>query len=127
MPSITVSELYVDGVQLPTPALEGITFTSNKIWSSNTGRLEQSGLLAGTIVTIKKKLEIKWPPLSWEQVATIENTVSTMTPFHTLTYTDMTGATTSMTVYFGDPKYTQYSWAEGRQFVLDVAVSAIEQ
>lgn len=127
MPSITVSELFVDGVQLPTPAKEGIKFTVNKIWSSNTGRLEQTGILAGTIVCIKRKLEITWPSLTWSQVQTIENAVSTLTPFHTLTYTDMTGAVTSMTVYFGDPGYTQYSWADGMQWVNDVSVSAIEQ
>lgn len=125
--AITVSELYVDGTQLPTPATEGITFSTNKIWSSNTGRLEQTGLLAGTIVCLKKKLEIKWPPLTWTQVNTIETAVSNMTEFHTLTYTDMTGTTTSMTVYFGDPKYTQYSWVDGMQYVMDVTVSAIEQ
>ena len=127
MPSITVSQLYVDGVQLPTPAVEGITYTVNKIWSSNTGRLEQTGNLAGTIVTIKKKLEIKWPPLTYDQVGVIESAVSTMTPFHTLTYTDLTGTTTTMTVYFGDPTYTQYSWADGHQWFKNVAVSAIEQ
>ena len=125
--AITVSELYVDGVQLPTPAVDGITFTTSKIWSSNTGRLEQTGLLAGTIVCAKKKLQIKWPPLTWSQVSTIESAVSTLTPFHTLTYTDMTGTTTSMTVYFGDPSYTQHSWVAGMQYVNDVSVSAIEQ
>lgn len=127
MPSITVSELFVDGVQLPTPAKEGITFSSNKIWSSNTGRLEQTGLIAGTIVTIKRKLEIKWNHLNWDEVSAIEDAVSTLTPFHTLTFTDVHGITTSMTVYFGDPKYTQYSWADGARWFNDVSVSAIEQ
>lgn len=127
MATITVSELYVDGVQLPTPAKDGITFSSNKIWSSNTGRLEQSGLIAGTIVCIKRKLEIKWNHLSWDQVSAIESAVSTLVPFHTLTFTDLHGTTTTMSVYFGDPKYTQYSWAAGMQWFDDVSVSAIEQ
>ena len=125
--TLTVKELYVDGVQLPTPSLEGLTITSNKIWSSNTGRLENSGEMAGTIVGIKRKLEIKWPPLTMEQCQVIEDAVSNLTPFHTLKYTDMTGAASEIQVYFGDPTYTLYSSAPGIQRSTDCTVSAIEK
>lgn len=127
MATITVKELWVDGVQLPTPALEGITFTRNKMWSANTGRLENTGTMAGTIVAIKNKLEIKWPPLTMEQVGIIENAVSTTKPFHQLRYTDMSGTAKTITVYFGDPSYTLYSYSPGVQYVKDVTVSAVEQ
>lgn len=125
--TITVKELSVDGVQLPTPMLGGISITPNKMWSANTGRLESSGEMAGTIVAIKQKLEIKWPPLTMEQVRLIEAAVSTLTPFHELEYTDMAGQVKSLTVYFGDPSYTIYSYAAGVQRVNDVSVSAIEK
>lgn len=124
---LTVKELYVDGVQLPTPALEGLTITSNKMWSSNTGRLENTGEMAGTIVVIKRKVEIKWPPLTMDQCQIIETAVSNLTPFHVLKYTDMTGTTSEIQVYFGDPSYTLYSYAPGVQRVNDCTVSAIEQ
>lgn len=127
MAGITITELTVDGTVLPTPKQEGLVFSTNKIWSSNTGRLEQTGNMAGTIVCLKRKVEISWPPLTWSQVAVIESAVSNLTNWHTLQYTDMTGTTQTMTVYFGDPRYTQYSWADGKQYVLDVQVSAIEQ
>lgn len=124
---LTVKELYVDGVQLPTPALDGVSITTSKIWSANTGRLENSGEMVGTIVATKRKLEIKWPELYMEDVRVIEEAVSSMTPYHILKYTDMTGQVHEITVYFGDPSYTIYAYSPGIQRVKDTTVSAIEK
>ena len=125
---LSVKELYVNNVKLPTPMLGGLVMTTNKIWSANTGRLESTGEMAGTIVAIKHKVEIKWPPLSMEEVAIIEAAVSDPgTPFSVLKYTDMQGKATTMNVYFGDPTYTIYSYSHGNQRVEGVSVSAIEQ
>ena len=124
---LTLKELIVDGIQLPTPALEGLTITTNKIWSANTGRLESTGEMAGTIVATKRKLEIKWPDLTMESARIIEDAVSSIEPFHELRYTDMTGKTESITVYFGDINYTIYSYSEGIQRIRNAAVSAIEK
>lgn len=124
---LTVKEIYVDGVALPTPSLEGVTITPNKIWSANTGRLENTGEMAGTIVAIKKKVEIKWPLLSMEKIQIIENAISSTVPFHALKLTDMTGQTIELTVYFGDPSYTIVSYSGGSQRVKDASVSAIEK
>jgi hypothetical protein len=124
---LTLKELIVDGIQLPTPALEGLTITTNKIWSANTGRLESTGEMAGTIVATKRKLEITWPDLTMESARIIEDAVSSMDPFHELRYTDMTGKTESITVYFGDINYTIYSYSEGIQWIRNAAVAAIEK
>lgn len=124
---LTVKELIVDKITLPTPALEGITITTSKIWSANTGRLESNGAMAGTIVATKRKLEIKWPDLRMEDVAIIENAVSSTTAFHKLQYTDMTGTTETIDVYFGDPTYSIYSYSPGIQRVRGAKVSAIEK
>ena len=125
--TLTLKELIVDGVTLPTPALEGLTISTNKIWSANTGRLENSGEMAGTIVAIKRKLEIKWPELPMEKIRIIEDAVSTKEPFHELKYTDMAGRTRTITVYFGDISYTIYSHSPGVQRVKGAAISAIEK
>lgn len=125
--TLTVKELYIDGVQMPTPALEGLTISRNKMWSANTGRLENTGEMAGTIICTKWKVEIKWPKLTMAEAAVIENAVSSTVAFHTLKFTDMTGATQELQVYFGDPSYTLYSYSEGIQYVNNVAVSAIEK
>lgn len=125
---LPIKELYVNSTKLPTPMLGGLVMTTNKIWSANTGRLESTGEMAGTIVAIKRKVEIKWPPLSMEEVAIIETAVSDKTkPFSTLRYVDMTGKENSIQVYFGDPSYTIYSYSHGNQRVENVTVSAIEK
>lgn len=127
MASITVSSLYINGVEMPTPAHKGVTLSSNKIWSTNTGRTT-SGKMVGTIIAVKHKLEIKWPPLTMEQVAVIEGVVSvTANAFVPVRYTDMTGTVVEYTMYTGDISYTQYSWHEGIQYVTDAHVSCIEQ
>ncbi|MCD8368712.1 MAG: hypothetical protein LUC48_11990 [Clostridiales bacterium] len=123
---MTVTDLTIGGVKMPTPALEGLTITREKIWSSDTGRTS-SGKMVGTIVAIKTKVAIKWPVLTMAQVETIEGAVSSSAPFVTMTYTDMTGATSTKTVYFGTPSYTVYSYADGAQYVKDVTVDGIEQ
>lgn len=124
---LSVKELYIDGVQMPTPKLNGVTITPNKLWSDNTGRLESSGEMVGTIVAVKHKVSIKWPDLTMTQVQTIEAAVSSLTAFHTLKYTDMTGTTQTLQVYFGDPTYTIYSYSEDIQWIRDAAVDAIEK
>lgn len=125
---LSIKELCVNDIKLPTPMLGGLVMTTNKIWSANTGRLESTGEMAGTIVAIKRKVEIKWPPLSMEEVAIIEAAVSDPgTPFKKLKYTDMTGKQNTIDVYFGDPSYTIYSYSQGVQRIENVAVSAIEK
>lgn len=125
---LDVKEIIVDGVPLPAPELAGLVVTRNKIWSEDTGRLEVTGEMAGTIVAIKTKIEIKWPKgLTMDDARLIEAIVSSMNPFHTLRYTDMTGQTSELTVYFGDVSYAPYSWSRGIQRVENVSVSAIEK
>lgn len=127
MTDMTVSSLFINGVEMPTPAHKGVTLSSNKIWSANTGRTT-AGKMVGTIVAIKHKLEIKWPPLTMEQVALIESQVSDpANGFIPVKYTDMTGKTVEYTMYTGDVSYTQYSWQEGIRYVTDVHLSCIEQ
>ena len=125
MANITVSDLYINGVRMPDPALEGVTIGREKIWSSNTGRTT-SGKMVGTVVAVKTTLKIKWPPLTPAQTAVVENAVSG-SAFVPVTFTDATGSTVTKTMYFGTPSYTVYSWADGVQYIKDVTVDGIEQ
>ena len=124
--AITVSDLYIGGVKMPTPAIEGVTVSREKIWSSDTGRTA-SGKLVGTIVSIKTKVSIKWPSLTMAQVKTIEDAVSTATEFLTIRFTDMTGTTKTYTGYLSSPTYTIYSYADGMQWVNGASVDFVEQ
>ena len=127
MAGITVTDLTINGVVMPTPALEGVTISTEKIWSSNTGRTA-SGKMAGTIVAIKTTIKIKWPVLTPAQVRVIEGAVSDPDhPFVPITYTDMRGQKVTKTVYFGTPSYTIYSLADGIQYVTGAEVEGIEQ
>lgn len=127
MANITVSDLYIDGTKMPDPAAEGVTVSSEKIWSSNAGRVA-SGKMVGTILAIKTTLKIRWPPLTPAQVAVIESKVTNKNrPFVPVQYTDPAGNTVTKTMYFGTPQYTVYSWAEGVQYIENVTVDGIEQ
>lgn len=127
MANITVSELYINGVQMPTPALEGMTITSEKIWSANTGR-STSGKMLGTVVAVKTTISITWPPLTFAQAALIEAAVSDKDhPFVPVKYTDMAGNTVTKTMYFGTPSYTVYSHAANLQMIKDLTVDGIER
>lgn len=127
MANITVSDLYINGQKMPTPALEGLIISKEKVWSANTGRTA-AGKMVGTVVAIKTTVKIKWPPLTPAQVAVIEAAVSDGSdPFVPVKFTDATGTTVTKTMYFGTPTYTVYSWANGRQYLRDVSVTAIEQ
>ena len=127
MANITVSDLYINDVKMPDPALEGVTVSREKIWSSNTGRTT-SGKMVGTVVAVKTTLKIKWPVLTPAQVATIEGAVSDPdNPFVPVKYIDATGETVTRTMYFGTPSYTVYSWANGMQYIKYASVDGIEQ
>ena len=124
--AVTVKTLKIDNVVMPCPALQGVSISEEKIWSSDTGRLAD-GTMAGTLIAIKSKISIKWPTLSAADAAKIKAKVSSTTPFHTLELMDHTGATKSWQVYFGSPSYSLYSWAPGIDWVTGVSVDAIEK
>ena len=65
--------------------------------------------------------------LRYKNNGVIEAAVSSAVPFHQLQYTDMTGTTHTMDVYFGDPTYSIYSYSPGIQLVKGTQVSAIEK
>lgn len=127
MAAMTVTDLVINGVTMPDPALEGVTIATEKVWSANTGRTV-SGKMVGDIIAKKTTIKIKWPVLTMEEAAVIEAAVSNAeTPFVPVSYLDMTGQRVEKTVYFGTPTYTVYSWANGLRLVKDAAVDGIEQ
>lgn len=127
MAEMTVTGLTINGVEMPDPALEGVTISTEKVWSANTGRTA-SGKMVGSVIAEKTTIKIKWPVLTPAQVAQIEAAVSDPEhPFVPVSYTDMCGNRVTKTVYFGTPTYTVYSWADGLQLVKDAAVDGIEQ
>lgn len=128
MALLKLSSLAINGVTMPAPqAPGGMTIKQEKIWSENTNR-SADGTMLGTIIAIKTTVEIKWVAMTPDDVATLEAAVSDVdNPFVPVTYTDQTGQTSTITVYFGTPSYTCFDWIGGQWMVTDVAVEGIQQ
>lgn len=119
-------QLKINGVVMPPPKREGITVKKEKIWSSNTGR-SASGKMLGTLVAIKRTVSIQWPTLTAAQATVIDRAVSDKDhPFVPMQYTDITGQTVTMDVYFSTPTFTVRSTANGVKIV-GASVDGIEQ
>lgn len=119
------SSLKINGIAMPTPALEGITIKKEKIWSESTGRTD-TGKMAGTIIAIKRTLSIQWPPLTAAEAALVDQAVSTKKGALPVEYTTEGGTSGSGTFYASTPTYTQYSWVAGKRYVTGVSVELIE-
>lgn len=119
--------LTVDGVSMPTPKQGGLTISKNKVWSRNAGR-NDNATMVGTIIAFKTKLTIEWPPLTADQSAVVDSSVSSGTEFHSVQYTGLDGETHSMTAYWGDGTYPVYSMnANGQMILSGVKADLIEQ
>lgn len=119
--------LYIDDVKMPEPAIKGVGRKSNKVWSSGTGR-SVSALMNGEIISVKKTVSFKFPPLKKSEVDKLEGAVSDRTSFHEIKYADTDGnVILSMTVYFGDSSHTIYSAAKNQRYYTDYTFDAIER
>lgn len=117
--------LKIDGVLMPEPKQNGITFTKEKIWSKNTGRTTD-GTMVGDIIAIKTKMKISWNVLSGEQVALLDEAVSPA--FISVYFKDPRINTyTEKMFYAGTPSYPVYSYADGLPEYVGTTVDLIEQ
>lgn len=121
--------LKFNGIEMPAPKYNGLTITHSKIWSKNTGR-NSLGDMVGTIIAIKKTVDITWPPLTTQQIALIDGVVSDINnPFTTIEYLSPTGEMTTITAYFSDAPYPILStnFGNGKQIMDGVQISGIQQ
>lgn len=89
--------LKVNGITLPEP--KSMTPEHNKLWSTNTGRLD-SGYFVGDLIAIKRKLNITWGPCTADDARMIKNAVNQQ--FVTIEYTGEDGTDQSGEFYWGD-------------------------
>lgn len=120
--------LWMNGLEMPTPAFNGITVTREPVWSGNAGR-SSDGTMVGDIIGYKFKLQIKWPVLTQAQIALIDSAItsSAFFPVKFVDPTSETGALITKTMYAGTPTYPVYSYAEGAPRYVGTAVNLIEQ
>ena len=119
--------VYINNVEMPVPALNGISIADEPIWSSKTGR-NTSGKMIGDIVARKTTISISWPPLTFTQAALIRDTIKNAGAFFPLQYYDTNASTrVTKTVYAGNVPRTLYSLAPGKRLIYGITVQFIEQ
>ena len=117
--------LIIDGITMPTLKKEGLTISKEKIWSSNTGRAADGGMI-GDLIGIKYTLECEWPPLSREQAAVVDTAVAPA--FFNVTFTDPgSNSRATKRMYAGTPAYQVYSYVKGVKTYSGVKVTLIEK
>lgn len=114
--------LRIDSTDLPTP--KSVSYTQNKLWSQNTGRLD-SGYFVGDLIAIKKKYQVTFPALTPTELATVRAAVNA--DFATVQITNAEGGTDTVSAYFGDVTVESYSWHNGINYAINAAVSIIER
>lgn len=117
--------LQIDGVVMPEPKQNGITFTKEKIWSKNNVRAT-NGSMIGDVIAIKTNAQITWGILSGEQVAMLDAALEPA--FISVYFKDpRLNAYTTKKFYAGTPSYPVYSYANGMPEYIGVAVDLTEQ
>ena len=114
--------LKVNNVELPTP--QSVDYSYNKIWSENTGRLD-NGYFVGDLVCVKRKYEVTFPPLTTAQLTLVRNACAAQ--FAEIVITDVDGGDATLWVYFGDVTVSAYSWHNGIRYAINCRVSMIER
>jgi hypothetical protein len=114
--------LKIGTTDLPTP--KSVTYTQNKLWSQNTGRLD-SGYFVGDLIAIKKKYQVTFPALTPTELETVRAAVNA--DFATVQITNAEGGTDTVSAYFGDVTVESYSWHNGINYAINAAVSIIER
>lgn len=97
--------LKVDNVTLPEP--KAMIYDHNKIWSANTGRLD-NGYFVGDLIATKRKLNITWGACTASDAQKIINAVNKK--FVEIQYTAEDGSVKSGNFYWGDASGEAYNF-----------------
>lgn len=119
--------LKIGGVTMPVPAVGGITYTHEPIWSQDAGRAS-STQMKGRTLGYKWKLVVKWPPLTLAKARLIHDNVSKgSADFKTVEFINpLTDSTETITAYCGTVGFTLYT-TTGPGSVRDMTVDIIER
>ena len=107
---------------LPTP--KEVTYSHEKLWSENTGRLD-NGYFVGELIGIKHKYEVTFPPLSTTDLTAVKNAVNNQ--FAYIKIQNAEGGNDEISAYFGSLTCEAYSWHNGIQYAINARVSIIER
>lgn len=120
-----MAKLWLDGVEMPKIALNGIKYGYDRIWSTKTGRVN-TGEMEGTIVAKKRKITIKFVPLKFSEKEKIVNAIYTLNAFIPFKLVTNSGENISFTGYTGDFEITQ-GWDRGDGRYDGVEINVIQK
>ena len=116
-----------NGILLPPIKSEGLQFSYNKIWSANTGR-NNAGEMVGTLIGVKRTLEISFNPLNYSQVNSLRNIINgTKVPFPKVEYQLNSGESGSFYAYSGDLSGDIYMDTPQKALYTNFKISIIEK
>lgn len=119
--------LKINNVTMPSPKASGFKVTEEKIWSKNTKR-NNKGYMVGTIIAIKKTIDIDFPILTYEQVAKISAETSNKNkPFVPVYFNDGNGWEFTANCYFGSVPIPVYGTYGGVTKIDGYTLSAVER
>lgn len=119
--------LKINNVLMPCPKANGFTVTKEKIWSKNTRR-NNKGNMVGTIITIKKTIDIQFPMLTHKQIEKISNEISNISkPYVPVYFNDENGWEFTARCYFGSEPEPVYGTYGGVTRVEGYTLNAVEQ
>lgn len=100
--------LSINGVAIATPSVYEITIQDLDGESNRNA----NGDLVRDRITVKRKINLEWPPLSQGEIATLLNAVSSV--FFTVTFPDPQLGLITKTMYVGDRTAPAYSYVNGK-------------
>lgn len=120
------NNIVVDGVTLPPPAQEGVSYAPEAIWSENAGRAGNCDFV-GDVRSVKCTLSITWESLTYSEVSLIRGAFTRLgKPFFTITFTDDTGQRKTLRCYSTLPSSSIHTYKDNKGNVTGMTVSVVE-
>ncbi|WP_346888344.1 DUF6711 family protein [Clostridium sp. UBA1056] len=113
--------LKIGGVDIATPKTFEITIQDLDGESNRNA----NGDLVRDRITVKRKINLEWPPLTQGQISTLLNAVSSV--FFTVTFPDPQLGLITKTMYVGDRTAPAYSYINGQVKWQDLKMNFIEK
>ena len=117
--------IWVKGVLLPLPDIDGYNATRCKTWEPNTGR-NAAGTTVGSILCWKYKIELKWSFLTEAQGKSLRNLCETKPDYFAVKF-DYDGEYKEITAYSTDLTATGKLYAGSGYYYKSVSINLIER
>ena len=113
--------IWADGQALPSPT--ELSTSEEIIWSSNTGRASDGGMI-GTVIAEKRTFQLRWGVLTAAEYESIRTKLAA--GFHPFTLV-MDGTSATVEAYRGTLSGTVLGTFGGATYYKDASVSVIQQ